>query len=413
MSVSTTLGGFRPTAHPLMILLSGHAGLAALTLARNIAAARLIGVEQFGIAAAFAITISAVEMVTTLGTQQLIVQDKEGEDTEFLSSLHLVQMLRGIFGAVVIYASAAPVAQFFGHPETRWAFQTLALVPLLSGFLHLDAWRYQRAARFGPSVIIQLGPAALALLLLWPLHTSFADYRVLLIAAVVQATGITVMSHLVAERRFLVAFQPAHLWRVARFGAPLALNGAFLLVVFHGEKILVGHLRGPGDLAIIAMGFTLTLTPALILGKSMQSYALPKLSAQRNDMQAFRRNAASLIRLCLCLGIGLSLILSLLAPTLPLLLGAGFAGLVPLFPVLAALHGIRVVKSGVSITALALGASGNTAIGNIPRVLALPLIYVALDSGADLHDILWIAVTAEAAGLLAAFALLCQKIRTP
>ncbi len=394
-----------------MILLSGHGGLAVLTLARNIAAARLIGVEQFGIAAAFAIIISAVEMATTLGVQQIIVQDKEGEETEFQASLHMIQLARGILGAIVIYACAPALAEFFGDPRNAWAFKTLALVPLLSGLTHLDACRYQRASRFGPSIIMQIGPAALALLLLWPLYTNFGDFRILLIAAVIQAAGSLVMSHLVAERRYLIAFHRDHLQRVFRFGLPLALNGLFLLAVFHGEKILVGHTRTPADLALLAMGFTLTLTPALIIGKSLQSYALPRLSAVIENPEQFRENAGNLLRLCLYAGIMMSVVLSILAPAIPLLLGEGFARLIPLFPILAALHGIRIVKTGVSVSALALGASGNTVIGNVPRVLALPIIYFALQNGASLSQIIWIATTAEAAGLLLALGLLCHRVR--
>ncbi|MDA8746853.1 oligosaccharide flippase family protein [Litoreibacter sp.] len=410
MAMSSTFGALRPTAHPLMVLLSGHGGVAALTLTRNIVAARLIGAEQFGIAAGFAIIISAVEMATTLGVQQMIVQDREGDEVGFLSSLHLVQLMRGMFGAFVIFAFAEAISRFLGNPDTAWAIRTLALIPLLTGLVHLDAWRYQRAARFGPSVIIQIGPALLALLLIWPLHKNFMDFRILLIAALVQAAGVLLMSHLVAERRYVAAFQAAHLRRVLQFGYPLALNGLLLLAVFHGEKLLVGHLRGATDLAVLAMGFTLTLTPALILGKSLQSYALPTLSAARDDSDSFRANANNLLRLCLWLGVALSLALSLLSPVVPRLLGQGFEPLGALFPILAALHGIRVIKTGVSVSALALGASANTAWGNVPRVLALPIIYLALQQGSTVEDILWIAITAEAAGLFAAFALLKYRM---
>jgi len=162
------------------------------------------------------------------------------------------------------------------------------------------------------------------------------------------------MSHLFAERRFTLTLSRTYLNRTLRFGAPLALNGLLLLATFHGEKLLVGHVMGPTSLAILAMGFTLTLTPALILGRSLQAYFLPQ------------------------------------APLLPLL------------PALAVLHAIRVFKTGIAIVALAQDDTINTAIGNLPRLAALPIIYLQLISGTPLSGIIWIAACAEAAGCAAA-----------
>lgn len=396
--------------HPLLILLSGNGGVALLTLLRNIFAARLIGVEQFGIAASFAIIVSAVEMITTLGVQQAIVRDAAGEGQRFQSTLHSIQFARGLIGAGAIYVSADLAAAFMSIPDLAWAFRTLALIPLLTGLVHLDAWRYQRRARFGPSIYIQLGPAALALMLIWPLYGKFGDFKVLLIASVTHAAGLLVMSHLVAERKYLLAFSKADVARVLRFGMPLALNGVMLLAVFHGEKLLVAHLQGPQALAILAMGFTLTLTPALIIGRSLQAYALPKLSALHANPEAFREQSEHVLRICLYVGAALGIALALLSPLLPILLGSGFSALMAIFPILAALHAVRVIKTGASIVALAMGDSVNTVLGNMPRVAALFAIYALLVNGGSLTSVLWVATTAEFAGLLLALWALHRRL---
>lgn len=408
--MSSTFARARAPAHPLIVLLSGHGGVALLTLLRNIMAARLIGVEQFGIAAGFAIVVSGVEMVTALGAQQMIVREPAGHKPRFQAALHSVQLARGLIGALLIYMMAVPIARFLSVPDLAWAFRTLALVPLLTGLVHLDAWRFQRNARFAPSIYIQLGPAALALLLIWPLYVKFGDFRVLLIASVTHAAGVLVMSRLVAERKYLVSFDPSNLWRIMKFGLPFALNGLLLLAVFHGEKLLVGHLQGPSALALLAMGFTLTLTPALILGRSLQSYALPKLAAHQADRSVFQEQAGHVQRLCLYVGAALGIVLSLLAPALPSLLGEDFLALVALFPILATLHGLRVAKTGATIVALALGDSTNGVVGNVPRVAALLLIYLMLQDGASLASILWVATASEAAGLLVANWALHKKL---
>lgn len=410
MSISSTFVRARTPVHPLLVLLSGHGGVALLTLLRNIFAARLIGVEQFGIAAGFAIIVSAVEMATAFGAQQMIVRDRLDNDLRLQSSLHGVQLARGIVGALLIYFTAEPLAQFLAVPDLAWAFRTLSLVPLLTGLVHLDAWRFQRNGRFGPSIYIQLGPAALALLLIWPLYVKYGDFRILLVASITHAVGVLIMSRLVAEQKYLIIFDGTQLRRILRFGLPFALNGLLLLAVFHGEKLLVAHLQGPASLAIVAMGFTLTLTPALILGRSLQAYALPKLAALQKDSEAFPEQSGHVMRLCLYVGTALGLALSLVAPALPKLLGQDFAPLVALFPILAALHGLRVVKTGASIVALAIGDSTNAVLGNLPRVMSLPIIYIMLMNEASLISILWVATASEAVGLLVGMWALHKKL---
>ncbi len=399
-------------AHPLAVLLSGNAGVAVLTLARNIIAAHIIGAEQFGIAASFAIVVSAVEMATTLGAQQLIVREKDGDTTAFQGWLHAVQLARGLLGGVLIYLCAGPISGFLQVPEARWAFQLLAVIPVMTGLVHIDPWRYQRFGRFGPSICVQLAPAAFALLLIWPLQHEFRDFRLLLMMSILHAAGVLVMSHLFAERRFILTLSRAYLARTLTFGMPLAVNGVLLLATFHGEKLLVGHVMGPTQLAILAMGFTLTLTPALILGRSLQAYFLPLLTNSTPNAKRARTHVLQTLTLCFFASLGLGAVLIPFGQNVAHLLGPDFTPLLPLLPALAVLHAIRVFKTGIAIVALARGDTVNTAIGNLPRLAALPIIYLQLTAGAQLNEIIWTAAYAEAAGCAAASIRLYVRQRT-
>ncbi|MEM6498789.1 MAG: oligosaccharide flippase family protein [Pseudomonadota bacterium] len=383
---------------PLLTVLSGNSAVAAVTLIRNIFAARLIGAEQFGVAVTLAIVATGIEMASNLGLQQIIVRDARGENPKFQASLQFVQGVRGVFCAVLLYLLAPVCAHFFGLDDLIWAFRLAALAPLAAGFAHLDAYRYQRNSRFGPSIAISLGPALLSLLLVLPLFQKFGDFRVLLISGLIQSFGTLIMSHLVAERRFTCTLSARHWNSIWRFGSPLALNGLLLLGVFHGEKILVAHLRSPGELAILAMGFTLTLTPALILGRSLQAYALPRLS-QIAEQREFQTQSRNLIVLCIGIAFAATVFMSATSSAIPLLLGGEFLPLQVLFPLLALLHGLRIARSGPSIVALAKGNTFNAVLGNMPRVAALPAVYFWLTSGGGFAGLLWIAIVAEAIGL--------------
>jgi len=96
------------------------------------------------------------------------------------------------------------------------------------------------------------------------------------ILAHVSLTVIT--SHLVAERPYYLVFDRNVIGRSLKFGWPILLNAVLLFFVFQGDKMIVGRLLGMENLAIFAIGVTLTLTPTLVIAKSAQNFFLPQLS---------------------------------------------------------------------------------------------------------------------------------------
>ena len=67
----------------LILIFSGNAAASLMLLARNLLIARLVPVEDYGIAATFAVAMAVVEMASQLGLQQMIIQAQEGDDPKF------------------------------------------------------------------------------------------------------------------------------------------------------------------------------------------------------------------------------------------------------------------------------------------------------------------------------------------
>src|SRR5687768_16809349 len=112
-----------------LILTTGNATAALLGLARNVIIARLISVEDFGIASTFAITMALVEMASNFSLDRLVVQDRDGDRPHVLATLHAVQAVRGLIGAGILYMLAGLLASLFGVPDVVYAYQALAIIP--------------------------------------------------------------------------------------------------------------------------------------------------------------------------------------------------------------------------------------------------------------------------------------------
>jgi O-antigen/teichoic acid export membrane protein len=398
-----------------VLILSGNASASLLLLARNLIIARLIPLEDYGIAATFAIAMAVVEMMSALGLQQQIVQSKDGDSPRFQAALQGFQVLRGLIAAAVLFALAGPIANFMQIPEVTWAYRMMALVPLFNALQHFDIHRLNRQMRFWPMVLTGVLPALISLLAVWPLSHWFGDYRVMLWAIILQ-TGLTmVVSHLVAERRYRLVFDAAIMGRSLKFGWPILVNGILLFAVFNGDKLLIGRELGMETLAIFAMGVTLTLTPTLVMAKSAQNFFLPQLSKIGDPTHSdFARLAAVTVETALLMGMVLVLGVVLVGqPVVHLLLGAKYEALLALLTWLAIQQGIRVFKAGPAIVAMAAGQTDNAMWANIPRLLTLPLIWwIAITSG-DLRHIIWVAIAGEMAGHVLAMGLLRWRSGLP
>jgi O-antigen/teichoic acid export membrane protein len=396
----------------VVLIFSGNVFSSIMGLVRNLIVARLLSVEHFGIASTFAISMSIVEMLTSLGLHQLIIQDSNGDDPRLQSGLQGFHLLRGAFSSALLFLLAQPIATFMGTGDIAWAYQMLAFVPLLNGLVHFDIFRLQRQLNYIPSILSSTIPALLAVLLIWPLYKIFNDYRVML--GIILAQGLTTMvvSHLSAERPYRVTLAKDIIGHAVRFGWPLLINGILIFFVFQGEKIIVGREIGLEALAIFSMGFTLTLWPAMLLANSIQSIFLPLLSESKENKSEFQRLAMVTLQAHFALGALFVTGGVLLGPPLVgYLLGAKDTPLLGLFPWLVVLQAMRLMEGGSAITALAAGRTGVSAVSNLVRISVMPFSWYVAATTSNLHLIIWLAIGSELAGLLVSLFMMRRQVK--
>lgn len=396
-----------------LLILSGNAAASVLLLARNLIIARLITVEDYGIAATFAIAMAVVEMMSALGLQQQIIQAKDGDDPHFQAALQGFQLLRGVIAGAILFVSAGAIARFLNIPDVAWAYQVMALVPVFNALQHFDIHRLNRQMRFWPVVLTGAVPALLSLALVWPLYLYFGDYQVMLWAIIAQIALMMVVSHLVAERPYRLAFDPAIMKQSLIFGWPILINGVLMFGVFNGDKLIVGRLMGMETLAIFAMGITLTLTPTLVMAKSLNNFFLPQLSKLGGTSDPrFQKLGTVTIEATLFMGLALVVGTVLVGqPLVYALLGEKYAALLPLLTGFAIMQALRVFKAGPAIVAMAVGQTDNAMYANIARIAALPVVWIVAQSTDALIWIIVVGIAAELLSHLIALGLLGWRTR--
>jgi O-antigen/teichoic acid export membrane protein len=388
-------------------LSAGQVASQACSFLRSIIFARLISPTNFGIAATFAMTYWLLEMISNLAADTLLIQSKEGDDQRFEDTAHLWQAARGMANALVLFAVAGPVSRLFGDPQAKWAFQVIAVVPLISGFTHFDKSRFQREMKFGPAVLVDISSSVLVTLIALPLGWWLRDYSAMLWVLVLQAAAAVAASHWVAERRYGWRWDRRYARQILAFGWPLMINGILMLLIFEGDRFVIGaanHIFGKttyslADLGIYSVTFALTMAPTMMVIKVTSSLFLPLLSRFQNLRAQFELRYLSCCQALSVMAAAISIpFISSGGWLVKLVYGQKYSAAASFVGWLGAMWALRVLRVGPTLAAMAKGDTENAMVSNIARTAAFLGVLIVAATGRGLA---WIVACGFAGELLA------------
>ena len=374
-------------------------------LLRSIVLAWAIGAENLGRALILALTLRLAEMLSDIGIERMVhVSPRRGEPA-FLAALHGANLIRGLAIAGLLLLLAMPMAASLKDGASVASFAALALVPLVRAFLHLDYRRAEAGGRFGPMAIVE-GMAAMAMLAALPLATyQLPDERAIIALILVQCVTQVVLSHVVAEQRYGIRFDRAEIQRLWQFGAPLVANAGLMFMAVQADRFIVAGYYGWADVASYGIAFQLAALPAQIAGRAAASSLTAAMAGPDGDWvlsQALRRY--SVLALAFALGF------ALLAPAaIGLVYGPAMQPTFALALCLGLAAGLRILRTPLSVRAVAVGRTSDPARANLWRAAALAPALFAAAWGLPLAAIALSAALGEAAAALRAWCLLTAK----
>lgn len=349
-------------------LTAGNAVSAGASFLRNIAIARLVSVEDFGVVVLLSLTLQAIETVSNLAIDRLLIQAPDGDDPKLQATAHALQVLRGILGGLIVFIVAAWVATLFKIPQAAWAFQSLALVPVIRSLMHLDTVRFQREMRYRPTFWVDALPQLLSLAMAVPLAYWLRDYSAIVWAMLAHAMAQTMITHLLAKRPYRWAWDRYAVLRILTFGWPLLANGLLMFAIFQGDKAVIAVAFTPEIVGWYGAAFMLSLAPAMLVTSVMQSLLLPVLSRCQDMPDEFNRRYIQVVQACLAVGLLTAALFAVVGPELLVaLFGSRYREGSEVVILLGLAQGVRIAKAGPNVSAIALARTKDPLISNLAR----------------------------------------------
>lgn len=383
------------------LLFSGFAMSQAMSFGRNAIVGHWLSRGDFGIAATLTLLLQLVETLSDVGVDRMIVQARDGDEPRLLSSAHLMLILRGMATSVALFAIAGPVTSFFRVEDALSAFQLVALVPMIKGFMHLDSRRFQRRLVNGPQMMVEVIPQGLALALVVPVLSVVPGYGAIVWLSFAQAALAVLVSHRVSERVYRVSMDRDFLARLFRFGWPIWLSAVPLVAVFHGDRIVIGRVFGMEALAGYSAAFMMTMVPGLVAAKIGHALMLPLLADRRDDERGFNHRfsmMADFIAVVACVYVFAFVCVG--GRVLPIAFGPNYHGLDVIVSWLAVMWSLRMVQAVPGMGLMALGDTRPLLVAGFVRGIGLVGAIAAVICGLGIVGVVVSGVVAELASLV-------------
>ncbi len=373
-----------------------------LSFLRNLILARMLTKADFGLAAAFSISMLLLDLVSRMAFSQQIIQAREGEELSFQAVAHAVQASTGLISSVLLLTGAYPLAVAFGVPEMTWAFASLALVPLARGAMHLDTARLQRKFNFGPAVMSEIIPQGIATAAAWPLAAWLGDFRAVLWILLGKEFSAVALTHLLADRPYRLAWRPPQVRGMMAFSWPLLLNGLVMFAAQQADQMVIGGVFSLADLGAYSIAFTLPSVAFFIFAQVASSLMLPTLAGRQDDRAGFEKCYHR------CMEMAVVASLAVFAPLVMaggdivrFLYGAKYHDLDDLVAIFSIMAAMRLFRWSPAVASMSCADTKNQLIGNIARSVSLPIVLAVIALGnRDMEAIAMCGLAGEALAIL-------------
>ena len=247
-----------------------------LRLASNLILTRLLLPEAFGLMAIVNVILQGLQMISDFGIGPNIVQNRRGEDAEFLWTAWTVQIVRSFLVWGLALCLAWPLARFYGEPQLLHVLLIVAFATVIDGFTSTRVGALQRRLEIGRVVLVDLFSYVLcvATMILGALYSK--TVWPLVAGALVYSSVSTVLTHLVlGGPRMRFALDSAITRELFRFGKWLFISSILTFLCGQTDRIVLAKVMSLGELGVYSIAFMLSQVVVQLVSHISRSVLFP------------------------------------------------------------------------------------------------------------------------------------------
>jgi O-antigen/teichoic acid export membrane protein len=254
-----------------------------LRLASNLILTRILFPEAFGLMALVQVVILGLGMFSVTGVKSAIIQNKRGDDPQFLNTAWMVQIGRGFFLWLLTIALAGPAASLYEQPLLAVLLPVAGLTAVMNGFQSTNMSTANRNLTLGRMTFMELFSQLAGIIIMVALALITGSVWSLVIGSVATEAIKMVLSHIILPGiRNRPAWDKDAFWQIFHFGKYIFVGSVAGFLINTGDRAILGKFVTLTELAVYNIGYFLATVPAK-MAQRFGSKVLMPVYARTND----------------------------------------------------------------------------------------------------------------------------------
>lgn len=352
-----------------------------LELIKVVILARLLSPEAFGLLGIALLAIASLEQLSKLGFDQALIQHKDENVDDYLSTAWVLQTVRGAVIAVIAVLAAPYIADFFSEPEAETLIKILGLSPLMLGMQNPAVMYFQKNLHFHKEFAYQIGSRLVDLAIAVGLAVATGSVLALPIGIAALNVSKFSISYVIDDYRPSIEFNLEQAKEMFGFGKWIFISSILVFLYGQGDDAFVGWFFTATSLGFYQLAYRFSNAPATEVTQVISKVAFPAYSKVQDNNDLLRDGYFQAVQLSTLVAFPMSAGIAAVAPQfVPVVLGNQWDPMVLLMQVLAVWGGIRALGANAGPIFKAIGRPDiSVRIQAVKVVLIVIAIYPAAE----------------------------------
>ena len=268
----------------------GYGAAQVLRLGTNLVLTRLLQPHMFGVMTLVNIFMQGLQGFSDLGIGPSIIQNKRGDDPDFLNTAWTMQSLRGVALGCLSAVIAWPVASLYGEPQLLWLLPVAGLTAVIAGFnstalftlnRHLDVRRLTIRSLVGQVV-------GAGVMIAWALARPS-------IWALVAGTIAASLANLALSHTLMPSLRNRFRWdrsaasELMKFGRWIFVSTMLTFLALQADRLIFGKLIPMHELGVYGVAAMMAALPTAAILKLGGTVVFPAYSRAKATGANFQR----------------------------------------------------------------------------------------------------------------------------
>lgn len=322
---------------------------------RLVVLARLLTPKDFGIMAVVMVSIDFLYQFSNFAVGKALIQ-KSGDIEDYLGTVWIQSICRGILIYCILYFTAPFMASFFKNPEAEQYIRVAAFSPLVLGFLNPRVIYIDRELEFRKKFILGTSSTAVDIVISICFAFILRNVWALIIGLLAGNVARVMLSYRILPPAFRINFDISKAAEIYHFGKWLFLNQILTFASGRMGDVMIGRLISVTSLGYYQMALKIANLIPGELTHVLSQTLFPAYSKIKDNMARFRKVIFKVAQFNSAVGLPLAVLTCYFAPEIVFyVLGDQWMTVVPIVRILTVNMLLNYIGAGFGPLFLSLG----------------------------------------------------------